>query len=46
MCKGLRDGLQGGQMMSPAHASTTVDGWLEWFATEKQAQHHSVNFGN
>jgi hypothetical protein len=24
-------------MMSLTHASTTVDAWLQWFATEKQA---------
>jgi hypothetical protein len=37
MYKGPCDSQQGGQAMSPAHASTTVDTWPEWFATEKQA---------
>jgi hypothetical protein len=27
----------GGYAMSLTHESTTVDAWLEWFATEKQA---------
>jgi hypothetical protein len=37
MCQGPRAGQQGGQAMSPAHASTIVDAWLEWFAMKKQA---------
>src|SRR5439155_6371588 len=35
--RGPRDRDQGRQAMSPAPASTTVDAWLAWFATHKQA---------
>jgi DNA-binding CsgD family transcriptional regulator len=35
--QGPRDGHQGGQAMSPVSTFATVDAWLAWFATSKQA---------
>src|SRR4029453_7242373 len=34
---GMRDHPQGGSRVSFTPEDTTVDAWLQWFATEKQA---------